>query len=123
MVTYRPIPAPSMWRVAVIVLIIALAANTMLWSLRADDDTFAAIVAVASGLAAIGLIVHRFVFEWLMGEALFVSFIVWTANAIEFATEDGIRWQSQVRQCGFYGAFAILSLGAYVATRKAPPNG
>lgn len=118
---YRPFPAPSLWRVVVLVLIVALVCNCFLWSLVSRDEAFARVIAIASGIAAIGLIVHRFVWERLMGEALLLSFAVWTANAIEYATFDRAVWESQVRQCGFYSSFALLSLGAYVATRERTP--
>lgn len=116
----RPVPAPSLWRVVVLALVVTLAANTLLWSLVRGDDTFARIIAVASAVAAAGLVVHRFVYPALMGEALLLSFAVWVANTLEYALEDVARWQSQVRQCAFYAALALLSLGAYIATRTTP---
>lgn len=109
---------PSLWRTVGIALTIALIGNVLLARLSSDDDAFANVIAVASGIAAIALVVARIVAPRYMGEALLLSFAVWVANGIEFALQGSARWESQVRQCGFYLAFAILSLGAYLATRR-----
>lgn len=109
---------PSLWRVVGIGLTIALLANVLLYRLVIKDDAFANVIAIASGVAAAILIVARFIAPRYMGEGFLISMAVWIANLIEFATEDAARWESQVRQCGFYGAFALLSLGAYLATRR-----
>lgn len=108
---------PSLWRIVGIAMTIALFGNVLLWRITRGDDTFAEVIAVASGVAAVGLILARFVAQRFMGEAFLLSFAIWVANGIEFATQDGPSWESHVRQCSFYLAFALLSLGAYVATR------
>jgi hypothetical protein len=110
---------PSLWRVALVTLFIALVANILLFEISGDDDWFANVIAIASGVAALVLLVARFVRPSLVGEGLLLSTAVWVANLIEFATEDTANGWNQVRQCGFYGAFAVLSIGAYVATREA----
>jgi hypothetical protein len=108
----------QLWRVSLIVLFIALVANVLLWRISGDDDLFANIVAIGSAVAALGLLVTKFALPQLIGEVLLLSTAVWVANLIEFVSEDGPRWESQFRQGGFYAAFAVLSIGAYVATRE-----
>jgi hypothetical protein len=110
---------PNLYRVGAGVLVIASLSNVMLLWLSSDSDVFANIVAVTSGLVAVVLLASLFVealVRW-REEAVLVSFVVWLANLIEFATQSGVRWESQVRQCGFYLAFAMLALGVYVAER------
>lgn len=104
------------WRTCMVSLFIALAANVLLWHVSADDDWFASTIAIASGIAALGLIVARYV-PRVIEIALGLSFIIWVANAIEFATEEFPEWETKVRQCGFYVAFAVLSLGCWLARR------
>ena len=106
----------SLWRTSVVALFIALAGNVLLYRISGDDDWFANVIAITSAIAALGLIVARYV-RSLTELALGLSFIIWAANAIEFATEDAARWESQVRQCAFYVAFAIISLGCWLAVR------
>lgn len=110
---------PSLWRVVIYSLILALLSNILLIWISSDDDTFAIIVGIMSGIAAIALAItyHRFV-RWL-SEALLLTFTVWIANALEFALENVRLWETQVRQVGFYATFALLALGAYVAHREA----
>lgn len=111
-------PQPSLYRVAVGVLALASIGNTMLIRLVRGDDTFALIIGIASGVVAAVLILSALVpalIRW-REEALLLSMSVWLANLIEFALEDA-RWESQVRQCSFYAAFAGLALGTYLAQR------
>lgn len=110
---------PTLYRVAVGVLALASAANVMLIALTPDDDMFANVVGVASAVVAVVLIsswLLRGLVRW-REEALLLSLVVWVANLIEFAAQDGARWETQVRQCGFYAAFAGLALGTYLAQR------
>lgn len=109
---------PSVWRTCVIAIFLALVANVLLYRLSGVDDWFANIIAIASGIAAVGLIVARYVRQSWVGEVLLLSTAVWVANLIEFISEDGPSWESQTRQGGFYLSFAILSIGCYVATRE-----
>lgn len=109
---------PSLWRVVGVALTIALLGNVLLARLTRDDDAFANVIAIASGIAAVGLLVTRFLAPRFMGETFLLAFAIWVANGIEFASQGSARWESQVRQCGFYLAFAILALGAYLATRR-----
>lgn len=102
-----------------VALFIALVANVFLGWITRDDDWFANVIAIASGVAAAGLIVTRYFVPRFAGEVLLLSVAIWVANVIEFVTEDGPLWESQMRQGGFYLAFAILSIGCYVATREA----
>ena len=110
---------PSLWRVAGTTLVVGLVANVFLIGVSATDDWFANIVGVASGVAAIALVVTAYlqahytfpVRRW----ACLLAFAVWTSNLIEFASEQGASIESKLRQCGFYLAFAILALGAYVS--------
>lgn len=111
---------PSLWRVVAFALIIALAVNTLLWPLTSDVDWFSNTIAVASGVCAVMLIVSWYWLRKLLDEFLLVAFAIWVANAIEFGLQDGPRWESQVRQCGFYVAFSLLALGAYLARRTNP---
>lgn len=108
---------PSLWRVVVFSLILALLANTLLWSISARSDEFAEIIAVASGIAAALLLLAWYRFTRWLEFALLAIFAIWMANAIEFATEDFPSWESKFRQCGFYLSQALLALGAYVAHR------
>jgi hypothetical protein len=110
---------PSLYRVAVGVLALACAGNLFLVWLTTDDDTFANIVGVASGVVAAVLLATAFfpALVRLREEALLLALVVWLSNAIEFAFQDGVRWQTQVRQCSFYLAFAGLALGTYLAQR------
>lgn len=111
--------APNLYRVAATTLVIALAGNVLLWWITADDDTFANIVAVASGVAA-GLLVITAATQlarW-RDDAMLVAVAVWVANLIEFATETGVPAESRARGCCFYAAFAVLALGTHVALRR-----
>lgn len=106
----------SLWRTCMVALFIALVGNVLLIRISADDDAFANVVAIASAVAAVGLVVARYVRK-LAEPVLGLSFIIWVANAIEFATQDAARWESQVRQGAFYIAFAIVSLGCWLSVR------
>lgn len=106
----------SLWRTCLIALFIALVGNVLLYRISTDDDWFANTIAIASGVAAVGLVASRF-YNRIIEVALGLSFIIWVANAIEFATEDAARWENQVRQCSFYAAFAIISLGCWLSVR------
>lgn len=108
---------PSLWRVALVTLFIALVGNVALWPLTNDDNWFANTIAIGSALAALGLLVSRYWERALLGYALLLSLAVWVANAFEYATQSGANGWNQVRQCMFYVSFAVLSLGTYVATR------
>lgn len=110
---------PSLWRVAGLTLTIALVANVFLWHTSQRDDAFANTIAIASGIAAGGLVITRFWMVRYMGEALLLSLAIWVASAIWIATADYIEWENTVRETGFYLAFALLSLGGYLATRTA----
>lgn len=112
-------PTPSLYRVAVGVLALAAAANVLLWSITAPDDWFANIVAIASAVVVVALLTSAFVpaLARLREEALLLALMVWVANLIEFATQDDVRWESRLRLCGFYAAFAGLALGTYLAQR------
>lgn len=116
---FGPWRHPSLWRVVVAAQIAALGVNTLLWWL-VEGDTFAEVIAIASGGLAVALLVSRYFAPTVLDDLLLGAFVVWTANLIEFATTDGIRWQSQVRQCGFYGALGLMALGAYIARRTVP---
>lgn len=110
---------PSLGRVLIYGLALALVANVFLWWVSNTDDWFAGVVAVASGVTAVALVASFHLRPKWTGEALLAAFGVWTANLIEFATEDHVYWASRLRQCGFYASFALMALGAYVATREA----
>lgn len=112
-------PQPSLYRVAVGVLALACAGNVMLAWLTRVDDVFANVVAVASGLVAVVLVLSAVLARLIRWreEALLLAMCVWVANFIEFAAEDSARWESQVRQCSFYAALAGLALGTYLAQR------
>lgn len=110
---------PSLYRVAVTVLVIALLANSMLSRLTGRNDDFANVLSVASIVAVLGLLssaLTRRMVRW-REESLLLAFAVWLANAIEYALEARASWESQVRQCGMYLAFAVLALGTYLAQR------
>lgn len=106
----------SLWRTCLIALFIALVGNILLARISSDDDWFANVIAVASGIAAIGLVAARF-YHRIIEFALGLSFIIWVANAIEFALEELPRWETQVRQGSFYVAFAVVSLGCWLSVR------
>lgn len=106
----------SLWRTCVVALAIALLGNIFLYAISSDDDWFANVIAGTSALAALGLILSHWVRN-AAEPALGLSFIVWVANGIEFATEEFPAWESQVRQCSFYAAFAIVSLGCWLVVR------
>ena len=82
---------PSLYRVAGAVLVIAAAANVALFWITADDDVFANVVAIASGVVVLVLLVSAGVpaaHRW-REEACLLALAVWVANIIEFATQDG----------------------------------
>lgn len=112
-----------LWRADGIALVAALAGNTLLWPIvgtdSGDEDVFARVVAVASGLAAVALIAAHYIerLRHLIGEALLLAIAVWTSNLIEFALEDHARWESRVRGCAFYAAFALIALAMYLVSR------
>lgn len=112
-------PQPSLYRIAVGVLALACAGNLFLVWLTTDDDVFATIVGFASGALALVLVLTAFLpaLVRLREEALLLALMVWLANFIEYATQEHARWQSQVRLCSFYLAFAGLALGTYLAQR------
>lgn len=106
----------SLWRTCTVALCIALLGNVLLYRLSTDDDWFANVIAAVSGLAALGLILSH----WVRNAAepsLGLSFIAWVANGIEFATEEFPEWDTKVRQCSFYAAFALISLGCWLRVR------
>lgn len=110
---------PSLYRVAIASLVIALTTNTLLWKLVRGDDTFAKIIGVASGVTALLIVLAAVVpvmVRW-REEALIIAFAVWSANVLEFWLEDGPTWYSKTRQGGFYLANAVLALGTYLAQR------
>lgn len=114
---------PSLWRVTIFTLVLGLFANVFLWSIVADDDWFAKMIAVASGIAGLGILAGWFRFHRCLDDFLLATFAIWIANALEFALQDGPRWENQVRQCCLYLSEGLLALGAYVAAREARANG
>lgn len=111
--------APSLYRVAIISLVLALLGNILLWRVSNSDDWFPNIIAFACGAAAVLILAVNFVpslARW-REEGLLVSFALWTANLVEFALETDARWESRVRSGAFFLAFALLSLGAYLTQR------
>lgn len=115
------IPPPNLHRVGVTVLAIALVANVALWNVSNVDDTFANVIAAASAVAAVALVATALVTSlgrW-REEAALVSLAVWLANFAEFALESDAGEWSRFRQCGFYAAFAVLSLGVFLYVRAA----
>lgn len=111
---------PSLWRVVIFAIVVALAVNTLLWFVARDEQTFAKIIAVASGITAVGLLLAWYRVPKLLDNLLVIGFIIWVANAIEFALVDGLAWESYWRQCGLYVSEALLCLGAYVAHKTNP---
>jgi hypothetical protein len=113
----------SLWRVGATALVVALIANVFLIWVSTDDDWFATIIGISSGVLAalaIGLELSRDEhIDAGRSLVLLATFAVFMANLIEFATEDGPLWETKVRQCGFYLAFALLALGGYVALQMA----
>lgn len=111
--------APNLYRVAATTLVLALAGNVLLAKISRGDDTFATVVAIASGVAAGVLILTAAtqLARW-RDDAMLVAVAVWVANLIEFATETGVSAESRARQCCFYAAFAVLALGTHVALRR-----
>lgn len=110
---------PSLYRVAVTALVIAAAANVALFWLTADDDWFANVIAAASGLVAVVLLISAGLpaaYRW-REEACLLALAVWVANIIELATQDGPSLETKLRNCGFYLAFATLAAGVYIAQR------
>ena len=111
---------PNLYRAAITTLIIAAVANILLWRVTRGDDTFADIIAVTSGVVAVGLILTGGILPILVRlreETLLLAFAMWTANTIEFWLQNGPSWESRSRQCGFYLAFAVLALGTWLAQR------
>lgn len=110
---------PSLYRVAVTALVLAGLANILLWRVSSSDDWFANLIAALSGVTAVLLVASGLIpaVRVAREEALLLSFMVWSANLVEFALEDTIRWESRVRSCGFFLAFAVLALGTYLAQR------
>jgi hypothetical protein len=110
---------PSLYRVAVTALVVALFANILLWRVSSDDDAFANIIAAACGVAAALILVANVLPQLVRWreEGLLISFGLWVANALEFFFESAASWESRARQGGFYVAFAVLSLGTYLAQR------
>lgn len=106
----------SLWRTCVVALFIALVANIWLYRISSDDDVFANVVAALSALAAAGLLLSHWV-RTATEPSLGIAFIVWVANAIEFAFQDGASADSKFRQCGFYIAFAIVAMGCWLSRR------
>lgn len=116
-------PHPSL-RTSVIALIVALAANTLLYAVTSADDWFANVIAVASGLAAVGLVVTFWIpsLRPHLELVLLGAVAIWVANLVEIELQDGIRWETKLRQGGFYAALGVLALGGYLATRLHPPR-
>jgi hypothetical protein len=110
--------SPTPWRVVVGVLVVALGCNVALAWITTADDVFANLIAAASGLVAVALVVTSLqAYKRWKEEALLAAMVVWLANGIEFALTDGPSAQSKIRQVGFYAAFALLALGAHVILR------
>jgi hypothetical protein len=116
---------PTPYRVTVTTLIIAAAADVLLWKVSGVEDTFANIIAVASGLCAVVLLASAVLTRYVRWreEALLLSFAVWIANLIEVELQEGIPLESKFRQGGFYLAFAVLSLGSYLVARFEATDG
>lgn len=98
-------------------LVVAHASNVMLKAIIPHDDTFAFVISIASGFCAVALVLAWFLAPRFVDDLLLLSLAVWVANTIEYATEPNAFTENQIRQCGFYFSFAILSVGAYVARR------
>lgn len=110
-----------LWRVAGLALVLALAANVLLWPITHGRDTFVIIIAIADATAAIALIATHYVkpiADWT-GESLILAMAAWLANAIEFAFEDRVSWESRARSCLVYLAFAIVALGMFLVLHLA----
>jgi hypothetical protein len=114
---------PTLYRVTVTAILLGLAANTLLWWIVPGDDTFAKIISISSAVALVAILVTSLSSApWTMrwrAEALLLAFFVWVANIIEFGTQDHIALDSRARQCGLYGAEAVLVLGTYLAVISA----
>lgn len=108
---------PSLWRVVIFAIVVGLAVNTLLWPITTDTNWFAKTISIASGACAFLILVAWRFRPSFLDELLVIAFGIWVANIIEFATANGPRWESQVRQCGLYAAEALLALGAFVAHR------
>ena len=108
---------PTLWRVVVFTLIIVTGAQFLLLWISYPDDGFANTIAIASGIATLALMATYFRFVGYLDLAFLLTFAVWVASLIDLATEPDFAHVNQVRQCLFYGAFALLALGAYVARR------
>lgn len=104
-------------RLVMAALVIAAAANVLLWTVDRQGTVFTKIISIASAFVVVGVLGSRWL-KRLLNDALLLSFGLWVANTLEFASLRGIQLDSQVRQGGFYMAFAFLSLGAYVARRS-----
>lgn len=113
---------PRLWRSVGLTLSVALAANTLLASVVVSEvplDVYEVVVSVASGLAVVWLWVTRFRLVRYLASAFALSFFVWMANLWEFALEAEAGVYDRFRQCGFYLAFALLSLAGYLAVSVA----
>jgi len=108
---------PNLYRVAVTVLTVALAANFLLLWVAFDRDAFIWIISIASIVAAAAMLVTAFVPAAirLREESFILAIAVWVANGIEFATEEGPAVDSKLRQVSIYAALAVLAAGTYLA--------
>ena len=102
-----------------VALTVALTANIVLAAVTRADDTFANVVAVASGVAAAGLVVSRLLLPRLAEEAAWLACGVWIANLVEVITADAVSNWSKLRQGGFYLAFALVAVSVYAQLRYA----
>src|SRR5262245_30986308 len=111
---------PSFWRVIVFTLFLGLCANVLLWKVAYNPTWFTRGVSIASGVAAIMILVCWFRWQRGLADVLLLTFAIWIANTVEFALQDGIGWDSKTRQGAFYVSEGLLALGAYVARRVRP---
>lgn len=111
---------PSLWRVVIAGEILGLIANGFLVWVAPNSDEFAKVIGWVSFGVAIALIVSRIRFTRFLDDMLLLVFVLWMVNFLEYALHTEARLESQLRQCGFYLAFGLMALGAYVARRTVP---
>ena len=111
---------PNLLRGVTICLVVALVANVWLLGF-AFRGWFTATVGIASGIVAFAIVVTYGIpgiFSRWRDDAYLASFVVWTASAIELAlTDANVATAGRVRSTGFYVAFAVVSLSAYLNAR------
>ena len=117
----RGVVVPNLGHVVIYTLILASISNILLVQVARDPSFFTWVVSVASAASAIGLLLS---YKWLflLEHVLLLTFALWVANALEFTLGES-DVDSKLRQSGFYFAFALLALGAYVARRAADEYG